>query len=219
MGTNIKYKKTLLILFSIFSFVMCKNIKNVKNDALIISFDTLYSEVIKKSVIENCFINPNPLIKHGINKEKSNSKMSESLSAHYYYFNNSFDYFWADTSIQFSDSEIHNFLKLNKNQKNIPKFNLKNESQFILADTFKNISIDQVQYFTQKLLTKDKYFNGFIIFSTPIFRNLNDGIGEYFIRVRKEIDSPRICFLKLQVKDKKVINIEKLLFKERLIFR
>lgn len=192
-------------------FVSCKSKPTANNK---IEIDSLYSYLYKEFIeTGECFKAP-PLPFSNI--EDSLRYYERSILKKpkvYYYFDNEFLEFYNPVGLNFKDENFANFIyqKTKESSRNVIQLNNTDMTTFKDAKTIHDsISINVMNIFIYELISKEKDFMGFIHFSKPRYRIIENQITEYYVRMSWFMGSNEDCFLKATCFQDSILKAEKI---------
>lgn len=208
-----------LILFGlvfILLFLSCNPQKRQVNE-INVNLDSLYNMAITVAFNGKCFYSPPSPETFGV-KQVIDTLINET----YYYFDKNFEDFLVDSTLEFQYKELNALALKPKYIIEVDSFfliNLNKKSFRKVSKAYKDMNFNIISSFSYKIIQENPTFGGFIIFSKPLYRKSSDQTFEIFIRVSKMFDSPRNCYVRIFLKDNKIIDAQELTYTEKLIFR
>jgi len=197
-------------------FQSCKS-QNRQVNQIKVNLDSLYNRAITVAFNGKCFYSP-PSPENFGRKQAIDQIFNES----YFYFDKKFEDLLVDSTLHFDYKELNElalkpkyFLEVDS----VTLVNFNKTSFRKVSDSYKDINFNILSSFSYNIVQENPSFTGFIIFSKPLFRKSSDQTAEIFIRVTRMFDSPRNCFIRLFLKDNKIIDAQELMYTEKLIFR
>jgi hypothetical protein len=128
----------------------------------------------------------------------------------YYYFHNQFHNAFLDSVSYELDDELLHMIKHETIEIKLDSFKLNTHGnfQFVRANNANSqIGISNCHLFVPELRSQEADFMGFLYFSKPRYRILDNGITEYYVSISIDNGVPKDCLLKLTVKNDKISGI------------
>ncbi len=211
----------MLILISSFTisfFVSCKSRPTAIN--IKIEVDSLYSYLYREFIeTRECFKVPPPPFSNIEDSLKYYERSTLKRPKVFYYFNNEFFEFYNPVGLNIKDENFADFIYQETTELSSNFIHLNNTDITTFKDAktiHDSISINDMNIFIYELISKEKDFIGFIHFSKPRYRIIENQITEYYVRMSIFMGADSDCYFKVTCFQDSILTSEKIVLNSHL---